>query len=129
MSHEDIFFDIEDMKHDELQTLKQLGQRIRYYRRLRKLTQEKLGEQTLVSYKYIGEIERGKKNPSITVIYRLSKILQVSIDNLIDDPSVPICENHKYIQSIIHLLENKDTIALKKAFYLLKVCICDSPEI
>lgn len=41
-----------------------LGKRIRTLRRLKTLTQEELGEKAGLSYKFVGEIERGEVNPS-----------------------------------------------------------------
>ena len=57
---------------------------IRYYRKLRKLTQEQLAEQTDLSTSYIKQIESGKmyKNISLTVMLNLSKALDVPITEL-----------------------------------------------
>ncbi len=108
---------------DEYQILKRIGQRIRYYRRLKNLTQEELGEQANVSYKYIGEVERGRKKPSIIVIYRLSQALQMPMADLVSIPS-DHCDSHqKRMQSIIRLLENKNIEELKRASNLLKICL------
>ena len=57
---------------------KKLGVKIKQLRKLRKLTQEQLGEQAGISYKFIGEVERGAVNPSLdslTCIARAEGIL------------------------------------------------------
>ncbi len=123
MDHEYISQESEKMKQGEYQILKQLGQRIRYYRRLKNLTQEDLGEQANVSYKYIGEIERGRKKASIIVIYRLSCALQVSMTDLVSFSRFQCSSHQKCMQSIIRFLENKNTEELKRAFNLLKICL------
>lgn len=52
------------MTRYEIQFLQQFGRKVRYYRKLKALTQEQLGELANVGYKYIGEIERGRKMSS-----------------------------------------------------------------
>ena len=123
MDHEYISQESENMKQEESRVLRQLGQRIRYFRRLKSLTQEELGEQANVSHKYIGEIERGKKKAGIIIIYRLACVLQVSMADLISFSRLQCGSHQKSMQSIIRLLENKDIEALKKAFNILKICL------
>lgn len=57
---------------------------IKYYRKLNNLTQEQLAEKTDLSISYIKQIESNKefKNVSLTVIFKLSKALNVSVDKL-----------------------------------------------
>ena len=123
MDHEYISQESENMKQEESRVLRQLGQRIRYFRRLKSLTQEELGEQANVSHKYIGEIELGKKKAGIIIIYRLACVLQVSMADLISFSRLQCGSHQKCMQSIIRLLENKDIEALKKAFNILKICL------
>ncbi len=58
------------------------GRHLRQIRKLRNLTQEKLGEKAEISYKYIGEMERGEVNPSFDILIRLIQVLEVSPDEL-----------------------------------------------
>ena len=57
---------------------------IKYYRKKQNLTQEDLAEKTDLSISYIKQIESNKefKNVSLTVILKLSKALDVSVDKL-----------------------------------------------
>lgn len=57
---------------------------IRYYRKLRHLTQEQLAELAELSTSYIKQIESGKvyKNVTLTTMLSLSKVLDVSITEL-----------------------------------------------
>lgn len=64
--------------------LRVLGQRIRYYRKKRGLTQEKLAELAELHPTYIGQLERGEKNPSIETIYKISIALQISTVQLLE---------------------------------------------
>jgi transcriptional regulator with XRE-family HTH domain len=59
-----------------------LGRRLRALRKLRKLTQEKLGERARLSGKFVGEIERGVGNPSLDVLARLTGALDIDLEEL-----------------------------------------------
>jgi transcriptional regulator with XRE-family HTH domain len=61
---------------------KGLGKRIRTFRKLKALTQEELGEKAGLSYKFVGEIERGKVNPSLDSLVRIANALGVKVGNL-----------------------------------------------
>src|SRR5882762_2561490 len=51
------------------------GTALREWRVRQKLTQEELAERSGLSYKFIGEIERGRGNPTLTSIAKLSRAL------------------------------------------------------
>jgi transcriptional regulator with XRE-family HTH domain len=53
------------------------GRRLRALRKLRMITQEKLGERAGVSGKLVGQIERGHGNPTLDVIVGLATGLDV----------------------------------------------------
>jgi len=63
---------------------KLLGRRIRSLRRARDLSQEQLAEKAGISDKYLGELERGQKNVSVSVVERISAALDVEISDLLD---------------------------------------------
>ncbi|MBE6901427.1 MAG: helix-turn-helix transcriptional regulator [Ruminococcaceae bacterium] len=54
------------------------GRRVRLYRKLKKLSQEKLAELCELHPVYIGQLERGEKNASLETIVRVSKGLDIS---------------------------------------------------
>jgi transcriptional regulator with XRE-family HTH domain len=60
------------------------GRRIRALRKLRMITQEKLGERAGVSGKLVGQIERGDGNPTLDVIAGLAAGLEVDPDKLLE---------------------------------------------
>lgn len=67
--------------------IQRLGKRIRLFRRQRRFTQERLGELAGICHKYIGQIERAEKNPSLTVVSRIAHALELKLTDLIDgDP-------------------------------------------
>lgn len=53
------------------------GSRIRRLRRMRRITQEELGELTGLHVSYIGQLERGQRTPSIKTLDAIARALQV----------------------------------------------------
>ena len=62
-----------------------LGLRIRFYRKEKKLSQEKLAEICRLHPSYIGQIERGEKNITVEILHRLALGLEVSMADLLQD--------------------------------------------
>jgi transcriptional regulator with XRE-family HTH domain len=70
-------------KEDPMKNVRKgLGNRIRTLRKLKALTQEELGEQAGLSYKFLGEIERGEVNPSLESLIGIAKALDVKVGDL-----------------------------------------------
>ena len=59
-----------------------IGGRLRELRLEQNLTQETVAERAGVSYKFLGEVERGRANPSLLTIDRICGALGVEIDDL-----------------------------------------------
>lgn len=66
---------------------KQVGRRVKALRLARKLTQEQLGERASLSYKFVGEIERGIGNPTIETLANIATALGVNIVDLVNEVS------------------------------------------
>ena len=62
-----------------------IGLAIVYYRRLRKLTQAELGEQSYLATNYIGQIERGERCPSLTTLIKIANALDTSGSKILAD--------------------------------------------
>lgn len=58
------------------------GTALREWRVRRQLTQERLAERSGLSYKFVGEIERGQGNPALTSIAGLASGLGISLPEL-----------------------------------------------
>ena len=67
---------------DETKT--RFGRRLRELRRRAGLTQEQLGAQAGVGYKFLGSVERGNENPSLEVIDKLAAGLGVAPEVLFE---------------------------------------------
>jgi transcriptional regulator with XRE-family HTH domain len=59
-----------------------LGQRLRALRKQRALSQERLGDRSGLSGKFIGEVERGEKSITLDSLYLLSRALRTPLDRL-----------------------------------------------
>jgi len=64
---------------------KYLGQRIREERTKYRLTQEQLAEAAQVNESYIGQVERGEKNPSLETVVNIANSLGVTVDYLLQE--------------------------------------------
>lgn len=69
------------MKDDRLL---QLGQKIRYERLKRGLSQEDLEEKSTVSRRTISEIERGNADIRYTNLYQIASAFELKISELLD---------------------------------------------
>lgn len=62
----------------------QLGRRVRELRKKRGLTQERLAEAASVDVKYLGNIERGRENPTIGILEKLANTFSVRVSQILD---------------------------------------------
>lgn len=84
----------------------QVGTQIRSLRKSKDWSQEVLAEHSGLSYKFIGEIERGTVNPSLDTLLSISSALEVEIATLFS--SAPLL-----------ILTGKDVIKVNEALSLL----------
>jgi len=65
-----------------------LGSNVRRLRRSVGLTQEDLAAEIGIDMRYLGGIERGQENPSLSVIGRIAKALKTPAASLLTDQRV-----------------------------------------
>lgn len=65
-------------------THKKFGQKIKELRAERKMTQEDLAFKVSVDRSYMGFLERGERNPTLSTIDKIAKALKVAIPDLFD---------------------------------------------
>ncbi len=82
----------------------ELGMRIRYYRKEKKITQEQLAEICSLHPTYIGQLERGEKNATIESIYRIAKGLGIPISRLLENMETFENESTDFFLKIYHQL-------------------------
>ena len=65
------------MKVNQKKIKKQFGKRLRKMRQEKGWTQEDLAEKSGMHFTYVGQIERGIRNPSLVNLYKLARALGV----------------------------------------------------
>ena len=60
-----------------------IGKQIRYYRRIKEMSQKQLASKVGVSVGWIGRLERGIHLPNIRLLFKISGALQVKVKDLI----------------------------------------------
>ncbi len=63
---------------------KQLGYRIRYLRQNKGLSIEALALEADINRNYLGDLERGMRNPTIVVLSKIAKALEVDLSTLFE---------------------------------------------
>lgn len=99
-----------------------LGQRLRALRKHRGLSQERLGDRSGLSGKFIGEVERGEKSISIDSLYRVSVALEVPLremtDVRADKPSAVPAEDAERIFALVSARRRPEE--LRRAYRVLQ---------
>ena len=102
-----------------------LGQRLRELRKHRGLSQERLGDGSSLSGKFIGEVERGEKSISIDSLYKVAVALQVPLTHLTDvRPGRRTVVPSKDTEQIFALVSGRHRPAeLRKAYEMLRAML------
>lgn len=64
--------------------LEKLGKSLKRYRLEAQLTQEQLAEIVGIHPTYVGKLEAGKNNPSVKMLFKISRALNVKLSNIFD---------------------------------------------
>jgi transcriptional regulator with XRE-family HTH domain len=91
-----------------------VGARLKHLRQARKLTQEQLAEAAGLSYKFVGEIERGVGNPTLTTLEALAAALQVSVLDLLADDARPDRISARDATLVREALDSIETVLAKR---------------
>ena len=63
---------------------KQLGARIRYLRQQKNMTIEDLALEAEVNRNYLCDLERGTRNPTVVVLNKIAKALDINLSTLFE---------------------------------------------
>ena len=63
---------------------KQLGYRIRYLREEKGLSIETLALEADINRNYLGDLERGTRNPTVVVLNKIASALNISLSELFE---------------------------------------------
>lgn len=107
------------MKNEANKARKDLGARIRELRKTSGITQEYLGEKAELSYKFIGELERGQVNVSLDSLVRIAEALGVKPGDLFFREKLPVQRILIKEESQLSKLSSNDITLIKKSLRLL----------
>lgn len=99
----------------------EIGSRIRAQRKKCGLSQEKLAELSGLNTSYIGQIERGDKNPSIETVYRIAKALEIELASLFENITTINNHQNQYPQSVYSMMLEFDNEKCKKVFEIVSI--------
>ena len=97
-----------------------LGRRIHTLRNIKGLTQQELGHQADVDYKFIGEIERGNMNPSFKVLMKIAKTLNVDVPEILRFEQ-EILDSKELENRIKSILKDLSVEKLQNVLMLLRI--------
>lgn len=60
----------------------QLGMRIRYLRKQKKMSQLDLSIESDINRNYISDLEKGRRNPTILVLNKIAVALEIDLETL-----------------------------------------------
>jgi len=87
--------------------VKIVGERIRFYRKERGLSQEELAYRASLHSTYIGQLERGEKNATIESLAKVCSALDITLADFFesgaDQPKVLSFE----LEQVVHLLKER----------------------
>ena len=104
-----------------MDTKKMIGARIKEIRTKKGITQEGLSERMEINPKYLSSIERGKENPTLNTLIKLSESLEVDLGEIFSFIEAEDPDKRK--SQIISLLDEADSEQLKLVFKVLSVVI------
>lgn len=87
-----------------MEPLKRLGFKIGEIRKTKGLTQEELAEQATLTLSYISKIETGRRNPTITTLYKISLALDVEVHQLFVNLEPELMSDRTILEKIEELV-------------------------
>lgn len=96
-----------------------IGGQIRYHRRRKGLSQEKVALRANITTAYLGQIERSKKNPTVGIVCRIADAMQISIIELLQSTSYNELSRDPVIDRILFELDGMSDTGRKAALAII----------
>lgn len=97
-----------------------IGERIRYFRKLRGWSQEALALQAEINPAFLGHLERGLKSPTVKTLEKIAAALDISMAELFADPQPVPGEKEQLLNRICDLIKDMSNENLEKIFLILQ---------
>jgi len=111
----------EELVDSNLDAKRLIGIRIGDVRKKMGLTQEELAGKMDIGPKYLSSIERGKENPTLNTLLKLSQALDVDLGEIFN--AVHIEDVAKRKKLLISMINEADQEQLKHAYMILAAII------
>ena len=95
-----------------------LGAKIKTKRKEQRYTQEQLSELCDISVGFLAHIEAGTRSPSLETLYKIAKVLNISIDYLLLDTTI---DDDNFIQYVTAAVQNKPKERYKHFCNVVKI--------
>lgn len=83
-----------------------VGKRIRELRIRKRLSQEQIALRAEITTAYLGQIERGEKNPTVKSVEQISNALGISLSELFSNQGAPIANVDGTMENIIFEMQD-----------------------
>lgn len=99
----------------------EVGRNIRFYRKLKNLTQADLGGRINVDQSYVGKIERGEINVSLETVEKIADSLQIIPNQLFENKQkLKSTTEREHLEKINLMLAGKTSKELKHIQHIIK---------
>ncbi|MFD2116540.1 helix-turn-helix domain-containing protein [Paenibacillus yanchengensis] len=104
--------------------VKLIGENIRTIRKAQGLSQEQLALRADINASYMGQVERGEKNPTIDVLNKIASALHRPLSELVTLPAPIIndedSEKNIYFEKITHQIVDLSMSEQKEIYKIIK---------
>jgi len=83
-----------------------VGARIKHFRNLARLSQEKLAWQAGIAPAFLGQLERGLKSPTVKTLDKLTRALDISLAELFSGPADVSDEKSAAIKQVVYQMRD-----------------------
>jgi len=97
-----------------------IGEKIRFYRKKRKLSQEELAFKAALHNTYIGQLERGEKNVTVESLAKVCEAMDITLAEFFQGPNVTQRMLSIELGQIIALLEGRSKKDQQKVLAIIE---------
>ena len=80
-----------------------VGERIRYFRMLKGMSQEALALEANINAAFVGHLERGLKSPTVTTLEKITDALNITMEELFSEELAVKGKTSKKYMTVEHL--------------------------
>ncbi|SDB32347.1 MULTISPECIES: helix-turn-helix domain-containing protein [unclassified Butyrivibrio] len=106
----------------------EIGNRVRFYRKEKNLSQEELALQSDLHPSYIGQLERGVKTPSVNTIYKITKTLDISMSDFMKNIETIDTAEDSYAMKSYLLIEQETAHDQRAIFEIVEKILSMRPK-